>query len=167
MVDCADNVVQAMENATVGNQEKASKMKDKVKDKKASAGDKSGVCELNPWPAYIQERLTLWDKLKAQYDAEIASKPNNPITVTLPDGKAIEALSWKTTAYDVARGISQGLADNTVIAKVNGVLWDLDRPLEADCKLELLKFEEAEAQGVFWHSSAHILGEACERIYGG
>lgn len=54
-----------------------------------------------------------------------------------------------------------------MISKVNGTLWDLDRPLENDCKLELLKFDDPEAQGVFWHSSAHILGEAIERIYGG
>lgn len=62
---------------------------------------------------------------------------------------------------------SQGLADNAVISKVNGVLWDLDRPLEENCKLELLKFGDPEATAVFWHSSAHILGEAMERIYGG
>lgn len=62
---------------------------------------------------------------------------------------------------------SQGLADNAVISKVNGVLWDLDRPLEDDCKLELLKFDDPEATAVFWHSSAHILGEAMERVYGG
>lgn len=54
-----------------------------------------------------------------------------------------------------------------MISKVNGTLWDLDRPLENDCKLELLKFDDPEAQGVFWHSSAHVLGEAMERIYGG
>lgn len=80
-------------------------MKEKVKDKKPAAGDKSNISELNPWPAYIQDRLTIWDKLKAQYDAEIENKPKAPITVTLPDGKTVEALSWKTTAYDVARGI--------------------------------------------------------------
>uniref|UniRef100_A0A8C3Q1A3 threonine--tRNA ligase n=1 Tax=Chrysolophus pictus TaxID=9089 RepID=A0A8C3Q1A3_CHRPC len=40
----------------------------------------------------------------------------------------------------------QGLADNTVIAKVNKMVWDLDRPLEEDCTLELLKFEDEEAQ---------------------
>lgn len=62
---------------------------------------------------------------------------------------------------------SDGLADNAIISKVNGVLWDLDRPLEEDCNLELLKFDDPEAQSVFWHSTAHILGEALERIYGG
>lgn len=97
----------------------------------------------------------------------MAAKASAEITVTLPDGKAVPAQSWRTTPYDVAKGISQGLADNTIIAKVNGVVWDLDRPLESDCKLELLKFDNPEAQAVFWHSSAHILGEALERVYGG
>lgn len=43
---------------------------------------------------------------------------------------------------------SQGLADNTVIAKVNNIVWDLDRPLEDDCSLHLLKFDDEEAQAV-------------------
>jgi len=38
------------------------------------------------------------------------------------------------------------------------VLWDLARPLEADCELRLLSWEDKEAHVVFWHSSAHILG---------
>ncbi|XP_043194710.1 threonine--tRNA ligase 1, cytoplasmic-like isoform X1 [Amphibalanus amphitrite] len=141
----------------------------KMKDKKGG-GDKakaSSVKELNPWPAYIQERLALWDRLKAKADAEVAAKEPQKITVTLPDGKEVEGQSWRTTPYDVAKGISQGLADNTVIAKVNGELWDLDRPLEGDASLQLLKFDSDEGKYVFWHSTAHILGEAMERVYGG
>ncbi|KAJ8304580.1 hypothetical protein KUTeg_018163 [Tegillarca granosa] len=61
----------------------------------------------------------------------------------------------------------QGLADNCVVAKVNGELWDLDRPFEKDATLQLVKFEDEEGQYVFWHSSAHMLGEAMERLYGG
>ncbi|KAL3288603.1 hypothetical protein HHI36_003040 [Cryptolaemus montrouzieri] len=137
------------------------------KDKTAGGGDKSCAKELKPLPDYINDRLKLWDKFKARYNEELASKPHDPIKVTLPDGKIVEGVSWQTTAYDVAKGISQGLADNAVISKVNGTLWDLDRPLEGDCTLELLKFTDPEAQAVFWHSSAHILGEALERIYGG
>ncbi|XP_019875197.1 threonine--tRNA ligase 1, cytoplasmic isoform X1 [Aethina tumida] len=132
--------------------------------KKGEKGQKN-VC-VEP-PEFIQERLNLFMKLKQEADAELANKPQTPIKVTLPDGKEVEATAFKTTAYDVAKGISQGLADNTVIAKVNGVLWDLDRPLEENCSLELLKFNDTEAQAVFWHSSAHILGEAMEKMYGG
>lgn len=97
----------------------------------------------------------------------MATKPREPIKVTLPDGKVVEGTSWETTPYDIAKGISQGLADNTIISKVNGEVWDLDRPLEGDCTLHLLKFDDPDAQAVFWHSSAHIMGEAMERIYGG
>ena len=39
---------------------------------------------------------------------------------------------------------SQGLADSTVVAKVNDVLWDLDRPFEEDATLKLIKFDEPE-----------------------
>lgn len=49
---------------------------------------------------------------------------------------------------------SQGLADNTVIAKVNNSVWDLDRPLEEDCSLQLLKFDDEEAQAVSRPSSS-------------
>lgn len=141
--------------------------KGKKAPKKKVEKEKSTVSELKPWPSYIQDRLVLWDKLKAEYDARIASKTPEDITITLPDGKDIPAESWRTTPYDIARGISKGLAENSVISKVDGVLWDLDRPLEKSCKLQLLKFDDEEAQQVFWHSTAHILGEAMERVYGG
>ncbi|XP_046661422.1 threonine--tRNA ligase 1, cytoplasmic-like isoform X6 [Homalodisca vitripennis] len=127
----------------------------------------SPVTELSPWPSYIEDRIIMWDRLKVQYAEELARKVPEDITVTLPDGKELPAQSWRTTPYEIAMGISFGLADNVVSCKVNNVLWDLERPLEESCKLELLKFDNPEAEQVFWHSSAHILGEAMERMYGG
>lgn len=166
-------VVEKMNELQVGGGQKGGTEggKDGGKKKgKNAAGDSGGKTELSPAPQYIEERLTLYAKLKAEHDAlmtERAAKDSRPIKVTLPDGKVVEAESWKTTPYQVACGISQGLADNTVIAKVNNGVWDLDRPLEDDCSLQLLKFDDEEAQAVYWHSSAHILGEAMERVYGG
>ena len=145
-------------------------MKKEKQKNQAAAGDegkKDGLKELNPVPSFIEDRIKLWDKLKLAADEELAQKPKTKINVTLPDGKIVEGLSWQSTPYDIAKGISQGLADNTVIAKINNELWDLDRPLEGDCTLQLLKFDNPEAQAVFWHSSAHIMGEAMERCYGG
>ncbi|KAM6224801.1 threonine--tRNA ligase 1, cytoplasmic [Rhynchocyon petersi] len=156
------------EEKPVGAGEEKRKEGGKKKNKEGS-GD-GGRPELNPWPEYINTRLEMYNKLKAEHDsilAEKAEKDSKPIKVTLPDGKQVDAESWKTTPYHIACGISQGLADNTVIAKVNQVVWDLDRPLEEDCTLALLKFEDEEAQAVYWHSSAHIMGEAMERVYGG
>ncbi|KAM7147259.1 threonine--tRNA ligase 1, cytoplasmic [Molossus nigricans] len=156
------------EEKPVGASQEKRKEEGKKKNKEG-AGD-GGRAELNPWPEYINTRLEMYNKLKAEHDAilaEKAEKDSKPIKVTLPDGKQVDAESWKTTPYQIACGISQGLADNTVIAKVNKAVWDLDRPLEGDCTLELLKFEDEDAQAVYWHSSAHIMGEAMERVYGG
>lgn len=91
--------------------------------------------------------------------------PRNPITITLPDGSTKPGTSYETTPIEIAASISQGLRDKVVISKVNGALWDLDRVLEGDCTLELMDFNHpsGEARAVFWHSSAHVLGEACER----
>jgi hypothetical protein len=93
------------------------------------------------------------------------------INISLGDGKIIEGKSWETSPADIARGISKSLFERTVIARLDKgtpeeTLWDLERPLEKSCKLELLPFDDPEGKKVFWHSSAHILGEASERRFG-
>lgn len=95
----------------------------------------------------------------------------------MPDGKQFDGKSWETTPLEIAGKISKGLAENTIIAKVDGEVgsrldsesqvWDLERPFERDATLKLLKWDDDEAKAVFWHSSAHILGEAMERHTGG
>jgi threonyl-tRNA synthetase len=48
------------------------------------------------------------------------------------------------------------------------MLWDMTRPLVGSVsKMEFLKFDnDVDARTAFWHSSAHVLGEALERLYG-
>uniref|UniRef100_A0A8C5SV94 threonine--tRNA ligase n=1 Tax=Laticauda laticaudata TaxID=8630 RepID=A0A8C5SV94_LATLA len=121
-------------------------------------------------PTFIRSRLELYEELKKQSDALLctrASIHSQMIQITLPDGKVTGGQAWKTTPYQVAVDLSQGVADSVIIARVNGELWDLDRPMEGDSTLELLTFENEDAQAVYWHSSAHILGEAMENYYGG
>ncbi|KAL3065142.1 hypothetical protein OYC64_015343 [Pagothenia borchgrevinki] len=140
------------------------------KEKKPDKGQaKGGVREQNSLPGFVAERLGLYEQLKRESDAllEERAKNSKPISVELPDGGKVEGRAWVTTPYQLACNISQGLADNAVISRVNGELWDLDRPLEHDCSLEILRFDNEDAQAVYWHSSAHILGEAMENFYGG
>lgn len=47
----------------------------------------------------------MWEKFKLQYEADLAAKIPFPIKITLPDGKIIEGQSWRTTPYEVAKGI--------------------------------------------------------------
>uniref|UniRef100_A0A2K5R8Z9 threonine--tRNA ligase n=1 Tax=Cebus imitator TaxID=2715852 RepID=A0A2K5R8Z9_CEBIM len=128
--------------------------------------------EVKHQPSFIKERLDLFEILKKDNQLLLAiygkkGDRSNVITVRVADGQTVEGEVWKTTPYQVAAEISQELAESTVVAKVNGELWDLDRPLEGDSSLELLPFDNEEAQAVYWHSSAHILGEAMELYYGG
>merc|ERR1712172_485617 len=165
----ADNVAETLDKMNLGDSKDGKALKQKKakakKEKDGGGGPKAKV--LDPPPGFIAERLAMFDRLKAEQDAMIAAKESVDITVTLPDGKTVAGKSWRTTPYEVACGISKGLADNSVVAKVNGEMWDLDRVLEGDAKLELIKFSDDEGQYVFWHSSAHILGQAMEKIYGG
>uniref|UniRef100_A0A8C0GYE7 Threonine--tRNA ligase, mitochondrial n=1 Tax=Chelonoidis abingdonii TaxID=106734 RepID=A0A8C0GYE7_CHEAB len=118
---------------------------------------------------HLAERLCLYEKLKAAYDercADRAQKAGGPIRISLPDGQQVEGESLRTTPYHVASQIGRGLAEGAVAARVNGALYDLDRPLESSAALEFLGFDSPEGQAIFWHSSAHILGVAAERFYG-
>ncbi|XP_011820654.1 PREDICTED: probable threonine--tRNA ligase 2, cytoplasmic isoform X2 [Mandrillus leucophaeus] len=100
-------------------------------------------------PIFIKERLKLFEILKKDHQLLLSiygkkGDTSNIITVKVTDGQTVQGEVWKTTPYQVAAEISQELAESTVIAKVNGQLWDLDRPLEGDSSLELLTFDNEE-----------------------
>ncbi|XP_040349749.1 threonine--tRNA ligase 2, cytoplasmic [Herpailurus yagouaroundi] len=155
--------------AAAGAQPPSSQSQEKSTKMKEEGGPES---EVKNQPNFIKERLKLFEILKRDHQLLFAindRKGNTSIVITVrvADGKTVEGEVWKTTPYQVAAEISQELAESAVVAKVNGELWDLDRPLEGDSTLELLTFDNEEAQAVYWHSSAHILGEAMELYYGG
>jgi threonyl-tRNA synthetase len=86
------------------------------------------------------------------------------IKVRLPDGSTREVAKG-TTALDIARSISPRLADAALVAKSNGTLIDLTRPLEEDTDLRILKETDPEALGVYRHSSAHLLAAAVLELF--
>ncbi|KAI9140939.1 hypothetical protein BKA69DRAFT_1077338 [Paraphysoderma sedebokerense] len=162
------NKMEQMKIQDGGEKKTQQPKKEKVNKKKGkdAAAEGAHPLEMAPLPDYIPYRIQMFEELKKKYDSDIAAKPREPITITLPDGSTRPGTSWETSPLDIARSISKSLSEKVVIAKVNGELWDLPRPLEGSCKLELLDFEHDDGRFVFWHSSAHILGEACERHYG-
>ncbi|CAE6372385.1 unnamed protein product [Rhizoctonia solani] len=139
----------------------------KEKKSKATDSEPKASLELNPPPDFFDHRIQIYDKLKKEYDEFVAgTQPREPITITLPDGSTKEGKSWETYPMTIAAQLSKSLSERVVIAKVDGNLWDLERPLEKSCSLELLDFDHPEGKRVFWHSSAHVLGEAAEKHYG-
>ncbi|KAM0843029.1 hypothetical protein ACQ4PT_057977 [Festuca glaucescens] len=116
--------------------------------------------------AVTQKRIRIFEEVQARQAIERLNIGGELIKITLPDGAIKEGKKWISTPMDIAAGISSGLAASCLIAQVNGVLWDMARPLEGDCDLKLFKFDSDEGRDTFWHSSAHILGESLERVYG-
>jgi threonyl-tRNA synthetase len=88
------------------------------------------------------------------------------INITLPDG-SVRQYEAGSTAMDVAKSISEGLARKIIAASVNNEVWDTTRPIHADASLKLLSFDDAEGKKTFWHSSAHLMAEALEALYPG
>ncbi|MCW3122776.1 MAG: threonyl-tRNA synthetase [Flavipsychrobacter sp.] len=88
------------------------------------------------------------------------------IHITLPDG-AVREYPEGTSAADVAKSISEGLARKVLAAEVNGEVWDSSRPINSDASLKLLTWDDKNAKSTFWHSSAHLMAEALETIYPG
>lgn len=88
------------------------------------------------------------------------------IKVTLPDG-AVKELPKGSTPMDVALSISEGLARNVISAKVNDTTVEVTTPITTDAKVTLYTFDNEEGKKAFWHSSAHILAQALEKIYPG
>ena len=88
------------------------------------------------------------------------------INITFPDGN-IKQFEAGTTAMDIAKGISHGLAKKVLAANVNGEVWEATRGLENDASLKLLTWDDEGGQYAFWHSSAHLMAEALETLYPG
>ncbi len=88
------------------------------------------------------------------------------IQITFPDGNQ-KSFDAPPTALAIAQGISPGLAKKSVVAKVNGELWDLTRPIQKDASLELITRDKPEALEVIRHDAAHVLAQAVQELYPG
>eukprot|EP00197_Chlamydomonas_leiostraca_P002015 CAMPEP_0202857222 /NCGR_PEP_ID=MMETSP1391-20130828/251_1 /ASSEMBLY_ACC=CAM_ASM_000867 /TAXON_ID=1034604 /ORGANISM="Chlamydomonas leiostraca, Strain SAG 11-49" /LENGTH=715 /DNA_ID=CAMNT_0049536001 /DNA_START=82 /DNA_END=2229 /DNA_ORIENTATION=+ len=125
----------------------------------------AAVAERKP---YYEKRIKLFEQYAERQKAaiEAAKAANVQITITLPDGHSKHGVKGVTTPLDVAKEISASLAKKVVVADVDGRAWDLTRPLEGDCAIKLFNFDDPEGKDAYWHSSAHVLGQALELEFG-
>ncbi len=86
------------------------------------------------------------------------------IKVTLKDG-SVREVNRGTTIYEIAREISEGLARVAVGGEVNGEVVDLRYPVEENCQLNILRFEDEGGKESFRHTTSHILAQAVKRLY--
>ena len=88
------------------------------------------------------------------------------INIKFPDG-SVREYAKGTTPLQVAESISSRLAQDVIAASVNGIEWDVTRPIDTDADIKLFKWDDAEGKHAFWHTSAHLLAEALQSLYPG
>lgn len=124
----------------------------------------------------IIKRNELFDELKRKHDAEVLEIEHPVIDVVLDLGldkngtpipaMPVAAKAWESTPGSFLKHVDKDISSDVVVAKVDGKeLWDLHRPLERTCRVSYVPFTSPEGRNVFWHSSAHVLGEAAECQY--
>lgn len=88
------------------------------------------------------------------------------VKITFPDG-SVREYEQGVTGLQIAESISPALARNVVSCGVNGETVELNRPINEDANVELYKFEDEQGKHTFWHTSAHLLAEALQKLYPG
>ena len=88
------------------------------------------------------------------------------INITFPDG-ATRQYENGSSAMDIAKSISEGLARKVIAAGINDQVWDASRPIYEDASLKLFTWNDADGKNTFWHSSAHLMAEAVESLFPG
>lgn len=88
------------------------------------------------------------------------------IKITLPDN-SVREFPKGSSGLDIAKTISNRLANDVLSVSVNGEVWDLTRPIETDAAVKLYTWDDREGKETFWHSSAHLMAEAIEFFYPG
>jgi threonyl-tRNA synthetase len=86
------------------------------------------------------------------------------IQITLPDGSR-QSVEAGSRPIDIARAVSPRLAEAAIVAKVNGELYDLTRPIEKDATVQILTSKDPAALEVYRHSTAHLLAAAVLELF--
>ncbi len=85
------------------------------------------------------------------------------IHVTLPDGSVREYESG-ITAFDIAESISPRLRKSVLAAEIDGERHDAFAPIEHDCSLKLLTFNDEDGRWTLRHTGSHILAQAVKKV---
>ncbi|MDX9917749.1 MAG: threonine--tRNA ligase [Gudongella sp.] len=88
------------------------------------------------------------------------------VRLTLPDG-SIKEFEKGVKVLDVTKSISEGLARVAVGAVVNEKIMGMQESIEDDADFRVVKFEDPEGKKIFWHTSAHIMAYAVQKLFPG
>ncbi len=88
------------------------------------------------------------------------------IKIKFPDG-SIKEFPVGITGEELAKSISNRLADEAVAIKINGKVKELYTLITEDAEIKILTFDDEEGKEVYWHSSSHLMAHAIEKLFPG
>jgi threonyl-tRNA synthetase len=88
------------------------------------------------------------------------------IKITFPDG-SVKEFPKGASANDIAMSISKRLAEEILVAEVNGKMKDVNAPINEDATITLHKFDSEKGKEVYWHTTSHIMAQAIEELFPG
>ena len=91
------------------------------------------------------------------------NKMNN-IKITFPDGSTKE-FEKGITGFQIAQSVSSRLAEEALAIEINGEVRDLNSPVNDDCSIKILTFNDDEGKHVYWHSTSHLMAHAIQDLH--
>ncbi|XP_041650177.1 threonine--tRNA ligase 1, cytoplasmic [Cheilinus undulatus] len=111
----------------------------------------------------LSQRLQVFESLWEKANKKRVKATESPLSIRLADGRTVTGTAGITTPLLVAQSVR---LKGVLVSTVNGELWELGRPLETDCELQLLGFDTAEGRQAAWKTGSCILGAVLEREFG-
>ena len=70
-----------------------------------------------------------------------------------------------TTPYEIVKGFGGGFFKQVCACKIDGEVYDLRTPINNDCTLDFLTFDDPDGKKAFWHTASHVLAQAVKRLF--
>jgi threonyl-tRNA synthetase len=108
-------------------------------------------------------KILLSERAHRTTQVQRARAENVPIRIRLPDGSEKEGVKGVTTPQDILQQLPRSVGKKAVVAKVGDRVWDLFAPLEGDCDLQILSFEDPEGKEVLPSHAALLASPLVQR----
>ncbi len=86
------------------------------------------------------------------------------MNIILKNGDVL-SVDHPTSAFEIARSISEGLARAALCCRVNGEIVSMSNIIDSDCSFEVLTFADEEGRKVYRHTCSHILAQAVKSVF--
>jgi threonyl-tRNA synthetase len=88
------------------------------------------------------------------------------IDFLFPDG-ATRQYEVGATGRDIAESLSKSLGKKAALVRVDGELFDLDRPLQVGGAIEILTREHPDVLDTLRHDASHVMAQAVQELFPG